>query len=87
MGGPGRRRKSPKGAFRQGLPVASLTTALIFIADVVRRLVLHQRIDLEVLGLWVAAALAALLVGGLGGTNGRHRTFQAKWRRQMDRFL
>jgi hypothetical protein len=83
----GRHRKSPKGAFRQGLLVASLTIVLVFIADMIRRLVLSEGMELTILGYWVAAAAAALLVGGLGGANGRRRTLRAKQRRQMDRFL
>jgi threonine/homoserine efflux transporter RhtA len=83
----GRHRRTAKGAFNQGVLVATLTIPLIFIADMVRRIVLHQNLPPEVLGFWVGALVCATLVGGLGGLSGRRRTVKAQKRRQMSRFL
>ena len=83
----GRHRQNPRGAFNQGLLVAALTFVLLFIADLVRRFVLGQGMELTVLGYWAAAAVATLLVGGLGGVYGRHRTIKGLKRRQNNRFF
>ncbi len=83
----GRHRRTTSGAFNQGALVAGITTALIFAADIIRRVVLHQGISLGVLGIWVGACVAALLVTGIGGRYGRRRWLRLDRRRQMDRFL
>jgi hypothetical protein len=54
-------------AFLQGLVVALLTSALIFLVDMIRRLVQGQAITISVIGLWIAAAAIAILVAGIGG--------------------
>ena len=83
----GRHRRTPKGAMNQGFLVAALVIALIFLADMIRRLVLQQNLSLGVLGYWVGALAAALLVGGIGGLVGRSRTKRAIKQRQMNRFF
>ncbi len=82
----GRHRRAPRGAIAQGLVVASLVLALIFIADVIRRLVLGQTLDSEVIALWAGAGAAALVVAAIGGLFGRWRTLQAIKRRELRRF-
>jgi hypothetical protein len=83
----GRHRQYAKGAFNQGLLVAGLTVVLIFIADALRRLVLSQAFTPDILGLWLALAAGALLVGGVGGAAGRRRTHRLNKRSQMNRFF
>jgi hypothetical protein len=83
----GRHRQSSRGAFNQGLVVSGLTLALIFIADMIRRLVLDSRITIGVMEIWLLSAAAALLVGAFGGLLGRRRTLMARKRRAMDRFM
>jgi hypothetical protein len=82
----GRHRRQRKGSFNQGVLAAAVTLFLIFIADMIRRAVLGEAVTIPVLGIWCAWAAGALIVGGLGGLNGRHRTLQARKRRQMDAF-
>jgi hypothetical protein len=83
----GRHRRTPKGAMNQGFLVAALVIALIFLADMIRRLVLQQSISWGVIGYWAGATAAALLVGGLGGLIGRTRTKRAVKQSQMNRFF
>jgi hypothetical protein len=83
----GRHRSRREGAFNQGVLVAILTIILIFVADLIRRLVLTQTVPVAVLGLWLVAAAAAILVGGVGGLSGRRSSLRAQKRSQMDRFL
>jgi hypothetical protein len=83
----GRHRRSPKGALTQGFLVAALVIALIFLADLIRRLVLGEGLGWGVFGYWVAALAAALLVAGLGGLVGRSRTKRAIKQSQMNRFF
>jgi hypothetical protein len=68
----GRRRLTER-ALKQGILVGTLTVALIFIVDMVRRLTQGQGIPLGVFGLWVAAAATAMVVSGLGGLLGRQK--------------
>jgi hypothetical protein len=82
----GRNRSSHAGAFRQGLIVAALTLALIFLADMVRRMILTQGLTWEVLAIWVACSLGGLVAAGLGGMNGRRGARLALRRRQMERY-
>jgi hypothetical protein len=83
----GRHRRSASGAFNQGLLVSGLTLALIFLADMIRRVVLSQDLTIEIFGLWLAAAAGGLLVGGLGGLSGRRRRRQMRQQSQMTRFF
>jgi hypothetical protein len=83
----GRHRQHRKGAFNQGVLVAALTLSLLLVADVIRRLVLVNGLNLGVLKLWLASIAAALLVGGLGGLTGRRRTLMARKRNAMNRFI
>jgi hypothetical protein len=82
----GRNRRTQAGALTQGLLVAGLTLGMIFVADMVRRLILTQALSWTVMGLWFASALGALLVAGLGGINGRRGLRLARQRYQMERF-
>jgi Na+-driven multidrug efflux pump len=82
----GRNRRARTGAFSQGILVAGLTLGLIFVADMIRRLVLAQPLTWGVVAIWLACAAAALLAGGIGGINGRRGTRLAKKRHQMERF-
>jgi hypothetical protein len=82
----GRNRRARSGAFTQGLLVAGLILVLIFIADLIRRLVLSQSLSIGILLIWLTCAAGALLVGGLGGVQGRRGTRLAKKRHQMQRF-
>jgi O-antigen/teichoic acid export membrane protein len=83
----GRHRRTKGGAFNQGALVAAITMVLIFAADMIRRMVLHQGISIGVIGIWVGACVAALVVTGIGGRYGRRRWVRLDRRRQMDRFL
>ncbi len=89
MGGAigGRHRKQAAGAFTQGLLVAALTLVLIFMADIIRRIVLHQALTIEIIGLWFAAAAGGLLVSGLGALAARRRRRRARYRAQVDRIV
>ena len=69
----GRRRHNALAAFEEGLLAALMAVGLIFVLDMIRRLVYSNAVPLEILGLWAAAAAAALVVGGLGGVYGRLR--------------
>jgi hypothetical protein len=82
----GRKRRARKGAFTQGLMTSGLTLVLIFVADVIRRMVLSDGLPRSVLLVWLEWALAALLAGGLGGLSGRRGTLKARTRHQMGRF-
>jgi hypothetical protein len=82
----GRNRSTMGGSLFQGIVVAALTLGVVFIVDMVRRLVLSQGISSGVLTLWLGCAAGALLVGGLGGISGRRGTRLAQRRYQMDRF-
>ena len=73
----GHRRNGLKGALVHGLLVAGLTIALAFVGDLARRYALGEGLPVRVLESWIAAVAASLLVGGLGGVNGRHRTLRA----------
>jgi len=68
----GHRRKGLKGALAHGLLVAALTVALAFAGDLVRRDALGEGLPVIIFGYWMAAVAVALVVGGLGGVNGRH---------------
>ena len=83
----GRHRRHAGGAFNQGLLVAALTLVLIFLADVIRRIILHAPLTLEIMGLWCAAAAGALLVGGLGGVSARRRRRKRRRRAQVERIV
>jgi len=83
----GRHRSTAKGAFNQGILVAGLTLTLIFLADMIRRIVLGQDIYWGVLGYWVAATAAGLLLSGLAGVCGRIQTVRAVKRSRMNRFF
>jgi hypothetical protein len=82
----GRARRSVGGAFIQGLLVAGLTLVMIFVADMIRRVVLVQHLNWGVMALWLGSAMAGLLLGGLGGLSGRRSTLTARKRNQMERF-
>jgi hypothetical protein len=82
----GRNRSSRVGAFNQGFLVAALTLPVIFMADILRRVALHQGFSWEVFYIWVGCSIAAVLVGGLGGVNGRRGLRVARKRLQMERF-
>jgi hypothetical protein len=82
----GRNRRNRVGAFNQGLLVSGLTLVMIFMADMIRRVVLSQGLSWGVMLLWAGSAAGALLVGGLGGINGRRGTRLARKRHQMERF-
>jgi hypothetical protein len=68
----GHRRSGLRGPLVHGLLVAALTIALAFAGDLVRRYVLGEGLPLAVLEYWIAAVAVSLVVGGLGGINGRH---------------
>jgi hypothetical protein len=76
----GHRRKGLKGALVHGLLVAALTIALAFAGDLARRYALGEGLPVAVLEYWIAAVAVSLVVGGLGGVNGRHLTLSA-WKR------
>jgi hypothetical protein len=82
----GRGRRAREGAFKMGLAIAALTLVMIFIADVIRRSALSQGFPGGVLRLWVLSAVAALVIGGLGGVSGRRGRIKAQQRHQMGRF-
>jgi hypothetical protein len=82
----GRKRRSRRGAFNQGLLSSGLTLVMIFVADIIRRTVLSDGIPRAVFVLWVESAAAAILAGGLGGLSGRRGTLKARTRHQMQRF-
>jgi hypothetical protein len=77
----GHRCHGLKGALIQGLVVAALTVVLAFAGDLVRRHRLGEGLPLTVLAYWIAAVVAALVVGGLGGVTGRHLALRA-WKRR-----
>jgi hypothetical protein len=68
----GHRRKGRTGALVHGLLVAALTIALAFAGDLVRRDALGEGLPFIILEYWIGAVAVALVVGGLGGVNGRH---------------
>jgi hypothetical protein len=82
----GRNRSSHGGAFTQGLIVAAVTLALIFLADMVRRMILSEGLSWQVMAIWAACSFGALMAGGLGGLHGRRGTRLAQRRHQMERF-
>jgi drug/metabolite transporter (DMT)-like permease len=83
----GRNRSSRVGAFNQGILVATLTLVLIFLADLIRRMIVgNEVLKWQVLAIWVACSFGALLVGGVGGVNGRRGAIKALKRFQMERF-
>jgi ABC-type multidrug transport system permease subunit len=69
----GQAEKSASAAIKQGASLASVTLVLTFLVDLVRRATLGQWISWAVIRLWVAAAAAALVVGGIGGLMGQWR--------------
>ena len=83
----GRHRRSNGGAFNQGALVAALTLALIFMADIIRRVVLHQDLTIKILGLWVASAAAAMLVSGLSGIYARRQRRRRRRQAQVERVV
>ena len=83
----GRHRRNAGGAFNQGLLVAGLTLALIFMADIIRRVILHAPLDLKIIGVWCACAAGGLLVSGLGALSARRRHRQRRYRAQVDRIV
>jgi hypothetical protein len=82
----GRNRSSRRGAFSQGLMVAALTLILIFLADMIRRLILTKGITVEVIEIWAACSFGALMAAGLGGVSGRRGARLSQRRYQMERF-
>jgi hypothetical protein len=82
----GRNRGTRSGAFLQGLLVSGLTLGLIFVADMIRRIVLTEGLSWGVMLIWFGSALGALLIAGLGGISGRRGAVVAQRRHQMDRF-
>lgn len=82
----GRYRSTAGAAFLQGLMVAALVLVMIFLADMIRRLVLTQGLDGETMAIWAACSFGALMAAGLGGINGRRGARKAKRRYQMERF-
>jgi hypothetical protein len=87
MGGgiAGRFRRTQRGAMTQGLLVASLTVPMIFLADMIRRLLLHQTTPLAVFAYWVGAYVAASLVSMGGALMGRRAKVQSYKRRKRTR--
>ena len=83
----GRHRRHAGGAFNQGLLIAALTLILIFVADVIRRLILHAPLTWEIMGLWCAAAAGGLLVSGLGALSARRRRRKLRRRAQVERVV
>jgi hypothetical protein len=71
----GRDGRTTSDAFNRGVVVASITIATIFVADMVRRLVLPQTSNLIwlILLYWMGALITASIVGGLGAVIGRRR--------------
>ncbi len=82
----GRNRSRRRWAFFQGLVVAAVTLIIIFLADMIRRLILTQGVTWEVMAIWLACSFGALMVAGLGGVNGRRGTRLSQRRQQMERF-
>jgi hypothetical protein len=74
----GRHHHTDLEAFNQGVVVASLTIALIFITDVIRRLVIGQGFISLILLYWVGALVTASLVAGIGGLSGRRRSIRTE---------
>jgi hypothetical protein len=79
----GYRRIRLLGALLRGFVVAALTIALAFAGDMARRASLGQGLQPRVLEYWVGAVVASLLVGGLGGVNGRRLAWREWARRQL----
>jgi hypothetical protein len=82
----GRNRRSHGGAFTMGVVSAALTLILIFLADMVRRIILVQGLSWQVVAIWIACSFGALVTGGLGGMHGRRGARVSLRRRQMERF-
>jgi hypothetical protein len=83
----GRHRRHAGGAFNQGLVIAGLTLALIFMADMIRRGILHAPLNLTIIGVWCACAAGGLLVSGLGGVSARRRRRKQRYRAQVERVV
>jgi hypothetical protein len=77
----GYQRARVQGALFRGLLVAGLTIALAFAGDMARRFALGEGVQPRVLEYWAGAAVAALLVGGLGAVNGRWLARKVRARR------
>jgi MFS family permease len=78
----GYRRQRLEGALLQGVLVGAMTIGLAFAGDLARRDMLHEGLQPRVLEYWVAAVVAALVVGGLGGVSGRYLAVRS-WRRRQ----
>lgn len=83
----GRHRRQAGGAFTQGMLIAALTLALIFMADMIRRGILHAPFTITIIGVWIACAAGALLVSGVGGVAARHRRRKQRYRAQVERIV
>jgi MFS family permease len=78
----GYHRQRLAGALLKGVLVGALTIGLAFAGDLARRYWLGEGLQSRVLEYWAAAAVAALVVGGLGGVSGRYLAVRS-WRRRQ----
>jgi hypothetical protein len=78
----GYQRQRLAGALLKGVLVGALTIGLAFAGDLARRYALGEGLQTRVLEYWVAAVVAALVVGGLGGVSGRSLAVRS-WRRRQ----
>jgi hypothetical protein len=67
----GRHRRRPMGAVVQGLALAIPTSLVLIFADLGRRLVLKKGLPLSVLGLWLLAIIATVVIASVGALFGR----------------
>lgn len=78
----GRHRRRPSGAVVQGIALAVPTSIVLIIADVGRRIVLSKGLSLSVVGLWLGAIVATIVIATLGALFGRWAYIRSRRRRK-----
>jgi len=78
----GRHRRRPRGAVIQGIALAVPTSIVLIIADVGRRIVLSKGLSLTVVGLWLGAIVATIVIATLGALFGRWAYLRSRRRRK-----
>jgi multisubunit Na+/H+ antiporter MnhB subunit len=81
----GRHRRRPTGALIQGVALAVPTSIVLIIADFGRRLVLSKGLPLPVVGLWIAAIAATIVIASVGALFGRWAYVRSRKRRSNKR--
>ena len=79
----GRHRRRRYGAVIQGVALAVPTSIVLIIADIGRRIVLSMGLSFAVVGLWLAAIVATIVVASLGALFGRWAYIRSRRRKAI----